>query len=83
MGSLWHPEAALFCLAWVALAVAGYLLEGWLAGSFLTFGLLAVIMPASGYFIAKRDDFAAERAVRWSILILAGVALALVHALGE
>jgi hypothetical protein len=83
MGSLWHPEAALFCLAWVALAVAGYVLEGWLAGSFLTFGLLAVIMPASGYFIAKRDDFAAERAVRWSILILAGVALALVHALGE
>jgi hypothetical protein len=81
MGSLWHPEAALFCLAWVALAVAGYVLEGWLAGSLLTFGLLAVIMPASGYFIAKRDDFAAERAVRWSILILAGVLLGLVHVL--
>ena len=81
MGSLWHPEAALFCLAWVAVAVAGYVLEGWLAGSLLTFGLLAIVMPATGYILAKKDDFVLERTVRWSILILAGLALALVHAL--
>ena len=81
MGSLWHPEAALFCLAWVAVAVAGYVLEGWLAGSLLTFGLLAIVMPATGYILSKKDDFVLERTVRWSILILAGLALALVHAL--
>ena len=80
-GSLWHPEAALFCLAWVAIAVAGYVLEGFLAGAFLTFGLLGVVMPVSGYLLGKRDDPVLERTVRWSILILAGGILALVHAL--
>ena len=80
MGSLWHPEALLFCLAWVVVAAAGYILEGFLAGSLLTFGLLLLVMPASAYFIAKRDDFALERTVRWSILIAAGAILALVHA---
>lgn len=81
MGSMWHPEAAAFCLAWVAVAAAGYILEGWLAGSFLTLGLLAVIMPTSGLLITRYDDFALERTVRWSILIGAGAILALVHAL--
>ena len=78
---LFHPEALLFCLAWVAVATAGYILEGFVAGALLTFGLLAIVMPASGYFIAKRDDFAMERTVRWSILIAAGAILALVHSL--
>lgn len=81
MGSLWHPEAAAFCVAWVAVAAAGYILEGWLAGSLLTFGLLALVMPASGFIISRYDDFALERTVRWSILIAAGGLLALVHAL--
>lgn len=81
MGSLWHPEAALFCLAWIVVAAAGYILEGWLAGSFLTLGLLAVIMPASAVLITQYEDFALERTVRWSILIAAGAVLALVHAL--
>ena len=76
-----HPEAALFCLAWLGIAVAGFLLEGWLAGALLSFGLVAIIMPVTGYLIGKRDDFALERTVRWSILILAGLILALVHAL--
>ena len=83
MGSLWHPEALLFCLAWVVVAAAGYILEGFLAGALLTFGLLLLVMPASAYFIAKRDDFVLERTVRWSILIAAGGILALVHALGN
>jgi hypothetical protein len=82
MGSLWHPEAALFCLAWVGLAVAAYILEGFLAGSLLTFGFMAVMMPVSGYLIGKRDDVVLERTIRWSLLILAGVILALVHTLG-
>jgi hypothetical protein len=83
MGSMFHLEALLFCLAWVAVAAAGYILEGFIAGSLLTFGLLAVVMPASGYFIAKREDPGLERTVRWSILIAAGAILALVHGLGN
>ena len=82
-GSLWHPEAAAFCAAWVAVAVAGYVLEGFLAGSLLTFGLMGVLMPVSGYLLGKKEDPVLERTVRWSILIGAGVILALVHALGE
>ena len=80
-GSLWHPEAAAFCAAWVAVAAAGYVLEGFLAGTLLTFGLMGVLMPVSGYLLGKRDDAVLERTVRWSILIGAGVVLALVHAL--
>lgn len=79
---MFHPEALLFCLAWAGIAAAGYILEGWIAGSLLSMGLLALIMPASAYFISKKDDFALERTVRWSILIGAGAILALVHALG-
>lgn len=79
--SFWHPEAAAFCVAWVAIATAGYVLEGFLAGAFLTFGLMGVLMPVSGYLLGKKDDPVLERTVRWSILIVAGVILALVHAL--
>lgn len=81
-GSLWHPEAAAFCAAWVAIATAGYVLEGFLAGAFLTFGLMGVLMPVSAYLLGKREDAVLERTVRWSILIAAGLILALVHALG-
>jgi hypothetical protein len=76
-----HVEALAFCAAWVAVAVAGYILEGFVAGALLTFGMMLIVMPVSSYFIAKRDDFVMERVVRWSILILAGGLLALVHAM--
>ena len=79
-GSLWHPEAAAFCAAWVAVATAGYVLEGFMAGALLTFGLMGVLMPVSGYLLGKKDDPVLERTVRWSILIVAGLILALVHA---
>ena len=79
--SLFHPEALLFCLAWVVVAAAGYILEGFLAGTLLTFGLLLIVMPVSAYFLGRRDDVVLERTVRWSILIGAGAILALVHAL--
>lgn len=82
MRSMFHAEALLFCFAWAGVAAAGFILEGWIAGCLLSMGLLAIIMPASGYFIARRDDFVLERTVRWSILIAAGAILALVHALG-
>lgn len=83
MGALFHAEAAAFCLAWVGIAAAGYILEGGLAGALLTFGMLALVMPMSGFVISRYDDFALERTIRWSILIGAGATLALVHAVGE
>jgi hypothetical protein len=78
-----HPEPALFCLAWILLAAAGFMLEGWLAGMLLSVGLLSVIMPVSARVISRTDDFNLERTIRWSVLIAAGVILALVHALGS
>lgn len=80
-GSLWHPEAAAFCVAWVAVATAGYVLEGFLAGAFLTFGMMGVLMPVSAYLLGKKEDAVLERTARWSILIVAGLILALVHTL--
>jgi len=78
-----HPEAAAFCLAWVGIAAAGFVLQGWLAGALLSMGLLAILGPTSATIISRTDDFALERTVRWSILIGAGAILALVHALSS
>lgn len=78
-----HPEAAAFCLAWVGIAAAGFVLQGWLAGALLSMGLLAILGPTSAAIISRTDDFALERTVRWSILIGAGAILALVHALSS
>ena len=78
-----HPEAALFSLAWAGVAAAGFILEGWLAGVLLSMGLLAILGPTSAALISRTDDFTLERTVRWSILIAAGAILALVHALSE
>ena len=80
---MFHREAALFCLAWACVAAAGYILEGWIAGSLLSLGMMAVMMPLSAFLITKKEDFALERTARWSILIAAGAILALVHALGD
>ena len=76
-----HPEPALFCLAWILLAAIGFMLQGWLAAVLLSVGLLSVIMPMSAGVISRTDDFNLERTVRWSILIGAGLILAAVHAL--
>lgn len=76
-----HPEAAFFSLVWAGLAITGFVLEGWIAGSLLSLGMLAILGPMSAAIISKTDDFALERTVRWSILIGAGALLALVHSL--
>jgi hypothetical protein len=76
-----HPEAAAFCLAWIGVAAAGFVLQGWLAGVLLSLGMLAILGPTSATIISRTDDFALERTVRWSILIAAGAILALVQAL--
>jgi hypothetical protein len=76
-----HPEAALFSLAWAGVAAAGFILEGWFAGVLLSMGLLAILGPTSAIIISRTDDFTLERTVRWSILMAAGAILALVHAI--
>jgi hypothetical protein len=76
-----HPEAAAFCLAWVALAVVAIVLQGWLAGALIGMGLLAILGPTTATILSRTNDFTLERTVRWSILIAAGALLALVHAL--
>ena len=78
-----HAEPAAFALAWLSLAVVGYVLEGWIAAAALSVGLMVVLMPASAFLITRDETFRLERTVRWSILITAGAGLALVHALGS
>ena len=68
-----YPEALLFCLAWVALAVAGWSLFDWRAGMALSVGLFLVIMPASAITLSRTGSFALERGVRWGILAAAGL----------
>ena len=71
-----YPEALLYCILWVALAVAGAVLFNWQVGVLLSVGLFLVIMPASALILSKTGNFALERAVRWGILGLSAVALA-------
>lgn len=73
--SLRYPEAALFCLAWAGLAILGWRVGGWVAGLLLSVGLFVLIMPATALVLARTGSFARERAVRWSILAAAGLAL--------
>lgn len=77
-----YPEAALFCILWVALALWGWSLLAWKAGLALSVGLFLVIMPASALTLSKTGSFAVERGVRWGILGLAALILFSVAALG-
>jgi uncharacterized membrane protein YfcA len=73
-----YPEALLFCVLWAALAFFGWSRIDWKAGLFLCFGLFLIIMPASAITLSRTGNFAIERGVRWTILIVAAViALAL------
>ena len=68
-----HPEALLFCVVWVALAIAGWSLFDWRAGLALSVGLFLVVMPASAIILSRTGSFQAERAVRWGILAAAAI----------
>jgi hypothetical protein len=70
-----YPEALLFCILWVALAVAGWALVDMRAGLALSVGLFLVIMPASALTLSKTGSFTVERAVRWGILTAAAIIL--------
>ena len=75
-----YPEALLYCILWVALAVAGAVLFNWQVGVLLSVGLFLIIMPASALILSKTGNFALERGVRWGILGLSAVALAIAAA---
>jgi Na+-translocating ferredoxin:NAD+ oxidoreductase RnfE subunit len=47
-----------------------------MAGLLLSVGLFLVVMPTSALILSRSGSFAAERTVRWAILIGAGLALA-------
>jgi len=72
-----HAEAFIFCLAWAALAILAFIRSGYLAGSVMSVGLLLLIMPASSIVLDRTGDLARERQVRWGILVLASLGLAL------
>lgn len=77
-----HPEAMLYCLLWVALALFGLDRMGWKAGLFLSIGLFLVIMPASFLILSRTGNFGLERGVRWGILAVAAIALLSIADLG-
>ena len=66
-----HIEAALFCLAWALLALAGWNWLGLKAGLILSVGLFLIIMPTSALTLSRTGSFALERGVRWGILAVA------------
>jgi hypothetical protein len=71
-----YPEPLLFCFAWALLAVAGSVWGGIWAGLILSLGLLTILMPMSALILTRYEDLALERQVRWGILVIAGLALA-------
>ncbi len=68
-------DAFLYCVAWAALAIAGWHVGGLRAGLLLSAGLFVIVMPASAIILSRSGSFKAERAVRWSILAVAAIAL--------
>jgi hypothetical protein len=70
-----YPEALLYCVLWIALALFGLDRLGWKAGLALSVGLFLVVMPASAIILSRSGNFALERGVRWAILAVAAIAL--------
>jgi hypothetical protein len=71
-----HAEPLIFCLAWAALAFAAAIMGSLWTGILFSAGLAIVLMPLSATVIAKTENFALERRVRWGLLVLAALALA-------
>jgi len=72
-----YPEPLLFCLAWAALAItAGVMASIWM-GILFSAGLALILMPLTATIVSKTGDFTLERQVRWGLLVLAALALAI------
>ena len=68
-----YPEALLYCVLWVALALFGLDRLGWKAGLAFSLGLFVIVMPASAIILSRTGNFAVERGVRWAILAVAAI----------
>jgi hypothetical protein len=68
-------DAFLYCLAWAGLAILGWQVGGPPAGLLLSAGLFVIVMPASALILTRTGSFNKERAVRWTILVVAALAL--------
>lgn len=69
-------DPLLFCLCWALLAVAASVYGGTWAGLAVALGLLLVLMPTSAIILSKYEDETLERQVRWGLLVIAGLLLA-------
>ena len=70
-------EPLTFCLCWVLLAVVASVLGGTWAGVAIALGLLLILMPTSAFILSRYEDEKLERQVRWGILVIAGLLLAI------
>ena len=70
-------EPLIFCLCWVLLAVVASVLGGTWAGVAIALGLLLILMPTSAFILSRYEDEKLERQVRWGILVIAGLLLAI------
>ena len=70
-------EPLTFCFCWIALAVAASVLGSTWAGLAVALGLLLILMPTSAFILTRYEDEKLERQVRWGILVIAGLLLAI------
>ena len=68
-------EALAFCLTWVTIVTAGWLLTDWTTGLAMTVGLFVLIMGSSMIVFATSGDILLERRIRWGILIASALLL--------
>ena len=61
----------------MGLAVLATVLGGTWAGLAIGLGLLLVLMPSSAFILSRYEDEKLERQVRWGILVIAGLLLAI------
>ena len=72
-----YPEPLLFCLAWAALAIAAGTMASIWMGLLFSAGLALILMPLTATVLTKTGDFALERQVRWGLLVVAALGLAI------
>jgi hypothetical protein len=70
-------EPLIFCVCWVGLAVVASVFGNMWAGLAIGLGLLLVFMPTSAFILTRYEDEKLERHVRWGILVIAGLVLAI------
>ena len=68
-------DALAYCIAWAALAFAGWHFSGLAAGLLLSVGLFLIVMPTSALVLTRTGNFQLERGIRWGILAVAALAL--------